>query len=201
MEHLSFHLLRYFVEEYALMAYLIIFLGVILEGEIVVIFAGIFSHLGSLDPYISLLFVILGGTARSIIGYTLGLYLQKNHSNVSFVKSLEKRITHVFPNFTEKPFWSIFISRFFIFGVGLLTLVFSGYKKIPLKIYAKAEGISLLLWSIGMLSLGFFFSYTALSISKDIRNFIGLIFAFFVLFFIVEKAVMFIIEIFSGSEK
>lgn len=201
MQHISINLIKYFVGDHALIAYAIIFLGIILEGEIVVIFAGIFAGLGSLDLLISFFTILLGGSTRSLLGYIIGAYLEKKHSNKSFLKNLERRIMYVFPHFTDRPFWSIFISRFFILGVGFLTLVFSGYKKIPLRIYAKAEGISLVLWSLLMLGLGYFFSYTALSISRDIRNFIGLIFAFFIIFFIVEKVIMFIIELFNGREK
>jgi hypothetical protein len=46
-----------------------------------------------------------------------------------------------------------------------------------------------------MLSIGFFFSYTALSISRDVRKFLGIILVFFLIFFVIEKIVAFIIEL------
>jgi membrane protein DedA with SNARE-associated domain len=101
------------------------------------------------------------------------------------------------PHFNDKPFWSIFISRFFVFGIGWITLIFSGFKKVPLRVYVKAEAFSLLVWSILILALGFSFGYTALSISRDVRNFFGIILLFFILFFILEKVVAFIIELFE----
>ena len=197
MQHLSIEAIRHFVEIHAVMVYFIIFLGVILEGEIAVIFAGIFSYLGSIHLFIALFAVILGGVAKSFLGYSIGSLLNKHHSNNSFIHKIEKRMMSFMPHFDDKPFWSIFISRFFVFGIGWITLIFSGYKKIPIRIYAKAEAISLSIWSIVILALGFFFGYTALSISRDIRNFLLIILFFFILFFILEKIIAFIIELFE----
>ena len=52
-----------------------------------------------------------------------------------------------------------------------------------------------------MLSVGFFFSYTALSISRDIRNFLLIIIACFIVFFIIEKFVAFVIELFGARSQ
>jgi membrane protein DedA with SNARE-associated domain len=82
----------------------------------------------------------------------------------------------------------------------LFTLVFSGYKNVPLKLYAKAEALSLLLWSVGFLALGHFFSFTALSISRDVRKFLAIILIFFILFFIIERLIAFVVELFTIKE-
>jgi len=197
MEHISISALRHFVEIHAVIVYFLIFLGVILEGEIVVIFAGIFSYLGSIHLLIALFAVILGGAAKSFLGYSVGSLLNKYHSHNGFIQKIEKRMMSFMPHFDDKPFWSIFVSRFFVFGIGWITLIFSGYKKVPVRIYAKAEAVSLGIWSVVVLGLGFFFSYTALSISRDIRNFLLIILLFFILFFILEKVTAFIIGLFQ----
>jgi hypothetical protein len=51
-----------------------------------------------------------------------------------------------------------------------------------------------------MLSIGWIFSYTALSISRDVRNFLGMILIFFIMFFILEKIIAFFIEVFEIGE-
>ncbi len=200
MEHISITAIRHFVEVHAIIVYLIILLGVIIEGEIVVIFAGIFSHLGSINIFIAFAAVVLGGAMKSLLGYSLGFLLNKYHSHKPFMHKIERRISYFLPRFKDKPFWSIFISRFFILGIGWFTVLFSGYKKIPLKIYIKAESLSLALWSTGVLAIGYFFSYTALSISRDVRKFIGIILIFFILFFIAEKIIAVIVELFNTDE-
>ncbi|MFA6515355.1 MAG: hypothetical protein WCT42_03790 [Candidatus Paceibacterota bacterium] len=200
MEHISIATIRHFVEIHAVIVYLVILLGVVIEGEIMVIFAGIFSHLGSINIILAFIAVFLGGAMKSFLGYVIGFFLHKHHSHKPFMHKIERRISYFLPRFKEKPFWSIFISRFFILGIGWFTVLYSGYKKIPLRIYAKAEVLSLILWSTGVLALGYFFSYTALSISKDVRKFIGIILIFFILFFILEKAIAFFVELFSAEE-
>lgn len=193
--------IRHFVELHADIAYILITLGVIIEGEIVVVIAGIFSYLGSLNIFVSFIATMIGGGVKSILGYSFGYYLQKYHSGRPIISQAERRIHYFLPRFSEKPFWSIFLSRFLILGLHWFSLLFSGYKKIKLRTYAEAELASLLIWSASVLALGYFFSYTALSISRDIRKFIVIIFLFFIAFFILEKIVAFIIELVETKEK
>jgi membrane protein DedA with SNARE-associated domain len=195
MHSFSIDIIKHFVEAHAIWAYIFIIIGVVVEGEISVILAGIFSHLGSLNIFISLLCAVVGGASKSCIGYTLGSYLQSHHSHQPFLRLMEKRVSYFLPRFDKKPFWSIFISRFFVFGIGWFTTIFSGYRNISLKIFVKAEAMSLALWSVSMLALGSFFSYTALSMSRDVRKFFGIILLFFILFFLLEKVIGFIIEV------
>ncbi len=55
--------------------------------------------------------------------------------------------------------------------------------------------MSLCLWSFGMLALGSFFSFAALSVSRDVRKFFGIILLCLILFFLLEKIIGFIIEV------
>jgi len=197
MDHISIGAIRHFIEIHAIIVYFVIFLGVLIEGEIVVIFAGIFSYLGSINIFVALASVIVGGVVKSILGYTIGFYLNRHHSHRMFMRKIEGRISYFLPRFKDKPFWSIFISRFFILGIGWFTLLFSGYKNIPLKVYIKAESYSLAIWSVGIILLGYFFGYTALSISRDVRHVLVIILIFFISFFVLEKIIAFIVELFS----
>ena len=192
--------LRHFVELHADIAYILIVFGVIIEGEIVVVIAGIFANLGSLNLFVSFIATLIGGGAKSVIGYSLGYYLYKHHSGRPIINQAERRINYFLPRFAEKPFWSILVSRFLILGLHWFSLLFSGYKKINVRIFAKAELASLVLWSISVLALGYFFSFTALSISRDIRKFIIIIFLFFIAFFILEKIIAFIVELTSTKD-
>jgi membrane protein DedA with SNARE-associated domain len=180
-------------------AYILIILGVIIEGEIVVILAGIFAYFGSLDIFIALAVTIFAGGLKSLIGYSIGFYMQKNRSELPLFCMVESKVSRFFPRFNERLFWSIFLSRFLVFGIYWFALIFAGFNKIKLKTFIKAEISSLIAWSIFMLSIGYFFSYTAISISKDIRNFFGLILIFFIGFFILEKVLGFIVKLFTNK--
>jgi len=194
---LSISYIQSFAAAHADLVYLLIILGVFLEGEIMVIIAGIFAHLGSINIFYALLATVLGGVVKSITGYSLGYYLQKNFSQNKFLTQAENRVNSFFPNFLKRPFLSMFLSRFLILGMYWFTLIYSGYKKIKIKTFIKAESSSLLSWAIIMLSLGYFFSYTALSISRDVRNFLAIMLLFFIMFFVLEKIISFVIEIFE----
>lgn len=192
--------IRHFVDIHSDIAYIMIILGVIVEGEIVVILAGIFANIGALNIIISFIAAVIGGSLKSVIGYSAGYYLQKHHSHRPIMTKAENRINYFLPRFAERPFWSIFVSRFLILGLHWFSVLYAGYKKIRIREYIEAEFSSLVVWAIGMLSLGFFFSFTALSISRDIRKVLGIIFICFILFFILEKIVAFIIEL-IGPQK
>ncbi|MES2930384.1 MAG: hypothetical protein V4665_01210 [Patescibacteria group bacterium] len=192
--------IRHFVEMHADIAYILIVAGVIIEGEIVVILAGIFAALGSLNIFAAFASTLVGGGLKSLIGYGIGLYLYKRHSHRAFIRKAENRMDYFLPNFNIRQFWSMFSSRFLLLGLHWFSLVFAGYRKIKIKRFAKAEFASLLAWSAIMLSLGYFFSYTALSISRDVRKFLGIILIFFLGFFILEKIIALIIEL-TGSRE
>ena len=193
--------IRHFVEMHADIAYMLITIGVIIEGEIVVILAGIFANLGSLNIFIAFIATMIGGGVKSIIGYSVGYYLHKNHSGRPIISQAERRVHYFLPRFSERPFWSIFASRFLILGLHFFSFLFSGYKKVKIRTFAEAELASLMIWSTAVLALGYFFSYTALSISRDIRKFIGIILLFFIAFFILEKIVAFIVELTSTKSE
>jgi membrane protein DedA with SNARE-associated domain len=192
---ITLNFLRHFVEHYAEIAYILIFLGVIIEGEIMVIIAGIFCHLGSLSVPTSFLIIFMGGISKSFIGYNLGSWLANSYPQSNFLSRVERKISYFLPRFSERPFWSIFVSRFFILGLNWVTLIFSGYKKVAREIYYKAEFLSLCVWSVGVLAIGYFFSFAALSISRDIRKFLVIILICFILFFLLEKLTAFVLEL------
>ena len=192
--------IEHFVAIHVSLVYILIVLGVILEGEIMVIFAGIFIHLGSVNVYLAFLSTLVGGSIKSVLGYSIGNYLQQKHSHRKFLIQAENRVNHFLPNFIKKPFISIFLSRFLVLGMYWFSLIYAGYKKINIRIYIKAEALSLVVWSTVMLSLGAFFSYTALSVGRDVRKFMGVLLLCFILFFILEKVIAFIIELFEIQE-
>src|SRR5680860_626048 len=128
---------------HANIAYILVILGVVLEGEIVVILAGIFAHLGSINIFVAFSVTLFAGAIKSVIGYNIGRYLRDNYSHTYFLKKVEGRINRILPNFEKRPFWSIFLSRFLIFGIYWFALIFAGYKKTKITTFIKAEATSL----------------------------------------------------------
>lgn len=190
------NLLTSLVGDHQVLAYIIIFFGLIFEGEIVVISVGILSHLGALNFWFSLLFILLGALTKTFLGYKFGEILFRKFNHHNFFQYIQKRVYNILPRFREKPFWSIFISKF-IMGVNYVVVIFSGYEKIDYKKYLKAEFSSTILWAPIMLSLGYFFGYTALHISREIWKFSMVIIVLFIIFILFDKFVGWVFELFE----
>ncbi len=190
------NLLQHLIAGHEVLAYALIFLGIVIEGEFVVICTGILAYLGILNISFLFFFVFCGGIGKTFLGYYIGTVVNKRWKHTKFVKYLERRVSYVMPRFKERPFWSIFLSKF-ILGVNHVVIIFSGFKKIPLNTYLKAEFITTAIWAPGFLALGYFFGYTALNISHEIWRFLltagSLVFAFIVF----DKLVAWLYELFE----
>ncbi|MDR3519809.1 MAG: hypothetical protein P4L63_02920 [Candidatus Pacebacteria bacterium] len=188
--------LIHLVEHHQVLTYGLIYLGIIFEGEFFLICAGILTHLGALNFYFVLYFVLLGGLSKTIIGYALGSFLYKKFNYNKFFKYIQKRVYSLLPSFKTKPFWSIFISKFII-GANNLVVIFSGYERIDYKKFLKAEISSTIIWAPLMLSLGYFFSYTALRVSHNVWKFLIVVLVLFTIFVIFDKLVSWLYELFE----
>lgn len=179
-------LLTNLVEHHQVLAYGLIFIGLIFEGEFVLITAGILAHLGALNFWFALVFIYMGGICKTLLGYYLGKLIHDKWHNNKVLKYLERRVLNIMPSFKEKPFWSIFVSKF-IMGINHVVIIFAGYQKIKFKKYLKAEGISTLIWAPLLLSLGYFFSYTALTVSREIWRFTLIVLILVLAFVFLDK--------------
>ena len=112
------------VEHHQILTYGIIYLGLIFEGEFFIISTGILAHLGALNVWVSLVFVLLGALSKTFIGYAFGEFLFKKFNRHKVLKYLQKRVYGILPKFKEKPFWSIFISKF-IMGANYICLLYT----------------------------------------------------------------------------
>src|SRR5258706_14643602 len=118
-----------FASAHEVLGYLFLFVGIILEGEFVLLIAGILAHLGAF-PFWGLYFAgILGAIFKTFLGYTIGNFLNIKYPKSRFFRFVTRRIRDHLPHFKTKPFWSIFISKF-IWGINHFVLIFSGYTKI-----------------------------------------------------------------------
>ncbi|MEI6580592.1 MAG: VTT domain-containing protein [bacterium] len=189
-------LLTTLVIHHQVLVYVIIFFGLIFEGEVVLISTGILSHLGALNVWFALCFILIGGFSKTLLGYHIGKIIHDKWHETRALKYIEKRVLNIMPHFNQKPFWSIFISKF-IFGVNSMVIIFSGYENVNYKKYLKAEISATLIWAPLLLSLGYFFSFTALHVSKEIWRFSLVILILMILFFLFDKLIGWIYEIFE----
>jgi membrane-associated protein len=184
------------VEHHQVLTYALIYIGIIFEGEFFLICTGILTHLGALNFGFALLFVLLGGLSKTLIGYALGEFLFKKFNHNKFSKYIQKRVYRILPGFKIKPFWSIFVSKF-IMGANHLVIIFSGYEKIDFRKFLKAEISSTIIWAPLLLSIGYFFSYTALRVSHNVWKFLIVVLVLFIIFVLFDKLVSWLYELFE----
>lgn len=184
------------VEHHQVWAYFAIFIGLIFEGEIILISTGVLAHLGAIDFSFALLFVFCGGMVKTFLGYYVGTIIHDKFKHMKFFRYIEHRVHDIMPRFRQKPFWSIFVSKF-IMGANYIVIIFSGFKRVPFKTYLKAEIIATIIWAPLLMSVGYAFSHTALSISKEIWRFLLIVLLLTVAFIIIDKMVGWFYEIFE----
>lgn len=193
--HTVTYLIR-LVEHHQILAYAVIYIGLIFEGEFFIISTGILAHLGALNVWFALFFVLLGGITKTFMGYAFGEFLYRKYNHNRFFKYIQKRVYNILPRFKVKPFWSIFISKF-IMGANHLVIIFSGYEKVDYKKFLKAEFSATAIWAPLLLSLGYFFSYTALHVSREIWKFLMVVLVLFIMFILFDKLVSWLYELFE----
>ncbi len=186
--------LAQFFLSHEFLANTVLFLGVILEGEIVLIFTGILSHMRVISLGEAVMLVTFAAILKTFIGYSLGKWIALRWPQSKLLRYVEKKILLLLPRFRERPFWSIFISKF-VYGVNHVTMIFAGYMKANFRIYLRAELLSTILWILAFLGLGYFFSAAAFSISHDIKKVAILILIFIVIFLFLQRLLTFLFDL------
>lgn len=191
---ISFQEITSFAQDHQLVGYFIVFLGVLIEGEFTLIITGILAHIGAFSFAEAYLVAIAGGLSKTLLGYRIGRFLRRKYAHSRFFRFVVRKVRALLPKFKEKPFWSVFISKF-IFGLNNLVLVYSGFTKVRRTTYFKAEVVSTAIWAFLALGLGYIFSVAALNISHNIRKFMLLLLLFLVAFIILRRILHFVIEL------
>ncbi len=196
---LSIHFLTTFVQHHDILAYVLLFFGVILEGEFVLLLSGILANLGALSFPILYVVGFLGALMKTYLGYTIGGFLKFKYPKSKFFRFITRRVNGYLPQFKKDAFWSIFISKF-IYGINHFVLIYSGYTKVPKKTFYKAEIGTSFLWVLEFLTIGYIFSFAALTISHDIRKFTFILLAFVIGFIILQKIINFFLEVYEARK-
>ena len=176
------------VQDHRVWGYIILFIAMVLEGETFLIIAGMLASLEAFDVgdvlWISLFGVVFGNT----MWYYIGTKLKDSGFAKRIIKWSEKAITFFLPRFREKPFKSIFFSKF-IYGVNRATVIMSGILRVPFMLFFKAELLASVLWVALYFSVGYFFGYAAVNMTHNASRFALLAIFFVVAFILIQKLI------------
>ncbi len=175
-------------EEHRYLVYLVLFLGMIAEGEVVLMAAGILVNVGALALMETFFVAFAGVMANDVIWYGIGARLKDKYCKKKLIKKAEAKVRAVLPHLEKNPAKAIFISKF-IAGINHPTLLLLGFLKINFNFFMRYQLWASLLWTLTFLSLGIFFGYAAISFSRRFKEFVFVAILLLVIAMLIEKIV------------
>lgn len=154
------HELTGIIGEHIYVAYFLLLIGIIIEGELMIIVSGILVHLGVLPILSTLIVCLAGAMGKTFIGYGLGVFLDKKIPKNKFFEFIERKVLYILPHFKERPFWSIVVSKF-VYGFNNFVIIFAGYIRADFRTFVEAELLSTIVWLPALFSIGYFASGVA----------------------------------------
>lgn len=175
-----------FVQDHRLWGYVILFCAMVVEGEVFLIVSGMLARLHALDFGDVLLVAFAGVTLGDTFWYGFGMLASRQKKLAFLARTAEKTVLLLLPRFRDKPFHSIFLSKF-IYGANHATLLVSGILRVKFPLFIKAEMMASSIW-ISLYSVaGYMFGFVALGVTKKISHFILLAAVFVVGFILLQR--------------
>lgn len=168
-----------FFEANHIAAYLALFIAMVIEGETLLIVAGVLTHLGALSFPLVAAIALVGVLIGDVLWYFLGAALRRDGLPVFVLKLLslaETVVRRLFPRFEERPTLSLILAKF-VYGTNHATLIFAGYIRMHFPIFMKAEILASVIWVAAFAAAGYFFGYVAIEITSRLSIFLLVVLA------------------------
>jgi len=151
--------------------YGVLFLGMIVMGEELLLFAAALSHWGLLNFWVTMLVALAGAYVGDFLFFWLGWrfgekFIDKFGKFLFMPRKRFEKIRHIFHNNHGK--WLLFGSKF-IYGLNHLTQIAAGSVKFNPKIYVKNQIYTTLIYIVIFATLGYAFSSVISLITKDVK--------------------------------
>lgn len=165
--------------------YLIVFTGILLEGDIILFSAFYLVHQRQLDMGDTIILVIIAAILADILWYSAGSIAQRK----PWFRRLTSRVTkHLDDSIRLHPILSIIVTKF-SYGMHRPVLLCLHSSGIGLKQFLKADIPGALLWVSVIGTLGYLFAASISILKRDLKYVeIGLLIAV-ILFIIIEKTI------------
>lgn len=193
METLTIEHIIPFIETHRYLGYLFLFLMMMLEGEVFLIVSATLAHLGAFKLSEVFIVALAGVVLGNVFWYYFGMTVSKNGIAKKLVSRAERAVDYFLPHFREKPFSSIFISKF-IYGVNHAVVFMSGVLRIDFLFFLKAETLASVAWVVFHTTMGYLFGYAAIQITHKASRFVLLLAAFVIGFILLQKLFTYIYE-------
>ncbi len=139
------------IREYGLWA---VFFGVMIEGDLTLLFAGVLAHFGLFSFSEALLTGTLGGFVGDLISYLIGYTGKERIKNSHFYRRAQPRLERLSARF---GIYSIFLVKY-VYGLRTASAVFWGFAHMRFRRFGPLTFASCALWALILVGSGFFFS-------------------------------------------
>lgn len=145
----------HFLDNYRVLVYFVIFLAMIIEGDIILFASFFLAHYGRLDLATVIMVSVSGVMVGNVLWYRFGRYLEK----IDFIERRAQNFTFLIDRQLKKnPFRMILLSKF-TYGLHHLTIMRAGaVKDINFIQYFKRDFVATLIWIAVIGGLGYIFS-------------------------------------------
>ncbi len=161
------HLIANFAETHRMLMYVILFLGMFVEGEMMLIFAGVLIRSRNLHYFDTIMIaftaVLLHDVGYWYIGKRLAMVRREKFLGIDLEKA-EK----FFAKLKKREGVYIFTSKF-AWGMNRFVLIASGYFQTKLVKLVKYSTAAAIIWTTTLVSLGYIFAEQTAILRKDIK--------------------------------
>jgi membrane protein DedA with SNARE-associated domain len=158
--------------------YIAVFLGTFIEGELFLLVAGFFIKHGFLQLLPTFLFSILGALTHELIYFFLGRW--KGRHILLGNKYTKKRYKKAKKLVEKYGIYSLFAIRF-LYGMRVVPMMLMGATGFNLYKFLFFNILSLIIWTVIFLSLGYFLGHIAITLFGDLKHYY-LIFGLIIVF-------------------
>jgi len=142
--------------------YSIVFLGTIIGGEIVILAAVFLAALGMLNIYLVIILGMLGVVISDSFWYFIGTRIKgrlNQSTKTFFPKRYQYRIELFKDRFVEH-YAKFLVASKFVYGTRIVTLITSGYQKIPYRKFLMFNFIGSMIWIVIIVFLGYIMGFS-----------------------------------------
>jgi len=139
------------IREYGLWA---VFFGVMIEGDLTLLFAGVLAHYGLFSFSEALLVSTLGGFIGDLISYVIGYTGKEKIKNSDFYQRARPRLERLCARF---GIYSLFLVKY-VYGLRTASAVFWGFAHMRFRRFGPLTLASCAAWALILIGLGYSFS-------------------------------------------
>jgi membrane protein DedA with SNARE-associated domain len=139
------------IREYGLWA---VFFGVMIEGDLTLLFAGVLAHYGLFSFGEAFLVSTLGGLVGDSISYLIGYTGKERIKNSNFYQRAKPRLESLCARFGV---YSIFLVKY-VYGLRTASAVFWGFAHMRARRFVPLTLVSCAAWAVILIGLGYSFS-------------------------------------------